>query len=248
MAADPGVGRFLLLVAVLGSALAGCSTPQAPAGLRGSPMVVAEEDDGVCGLLASEELELVLNAPVESTSPSPAAGRPGEPESTTAQVPGSGGAEPITETPSTRGWPQLLPGMRMCRAMGQEGRILWGVLTADQADEPVAELFEAYRDWHGDDVDALRVDGQPAVWDEELRILLVLADDHAVGVQLTIPNPPGAAAQSEEREDGSTDDDGEDTDGAHDEPVTLGGHLDEDKASYLRAQAIELASRASGRR
>lgn len=77
----------VLAVAVLLVAVA-CSKSEMSAGLQGAPMVVAY-GEGACGLLATEELELVLNAPVDAGArsrdrrPEPT----GPPETATAERP-----------------------------------------------------------------------------------------------------------------------------------------------------------------
>lgn len=231
--------RWLLPVAVLVVAMVGCSDAEVPAGLRGSPMVVAD-GEGVCGLLAGGELELVLDAPVETGGGRIAAGgRPGRPETVTAQSPT---AQPAGQTGSEWGKPRLLPGMEMCRAGSREGHILWGAVAADDSNEPLEEVFASYREWHGDDLEGLRVDGYDALWDEELRTLVVLGDEHAVGIQLTIPDPPVDRGE-EDSDNGGEKDDGHGK-GEGRESLELKRHLDEDEAAYLREQAAELASRA----
>lgn len=140
-----------------------------------------------------------------------------------------------------RAKPELLPGMEMCRATGEDaGELLWGVLT-----ENAVEQFDRYREWHGKGVESLRVGSHEALWDEELRRLLVLDDDIAVGVQLTVPNPPTnqpGEADSEEQQHEADDD----TEASRSEEAAahVEHQLDAGGAEYLREQAGELALRA----
>lgn len=245
--------RCFIVLGALGLVAAGCSDSQdEPAGLRGAPMVLAE-GEGACGMLASEELELALNASVE-TKDGDAAAAAGEAETATAR---DASAQPVSQDRTQAQRPPLLPGMDMCWASSQEGRIIWGVLAADDAEDPLEEVFQEYREWHGDYLDAARVDGYDAVWDEELRTLIVLADDHAIGVRLTVQNAPtdddtrtdGDDRANEENagQEEADGDDGEENgakDAEDEDPAKVLQELDEDEAAYLRAQAEELARRA----
>lgn len=235
----PPALRWLLPTVVSVMVVVGCSGSQAPSGLQGAPMVVAD-GEGACGLLAGRELELVLDAPVETGGGRIGSGeRADRPETATAQGPADQAAGLAG---SRRGEPRLLPGMDMCRAASREGHVIWGAVAADDSDEPLEELFAAYRQWHGDDLDGLRVDGHEAVWDTELRTLIVLGDEHAVGVQLTIPDPPLDRDEQEDDQDPEENQDDDEDDAG--EPIRLERHLDGDEDAYLRTQAVELASRA----
>lgn len=231
----------LLLIAMSIVLLVACSDSATPAGLQGAPMVVPD-GDGVCGLLASEEVELALNAPVESGDRSNAvAGDADRTETDTAAA--SPRTDPAGRRVVDQRKPPILPGMEMCRVSSRDGRVIWGML-ADGA----AKQFRRYRDWHGDELQGLRVEGHDAVWDEELRTLVVLSGDHAVGVQLTVPDSPVGTDDGDDQDESNGEqekkDETRDNEAKRDGPVDLRQQRDEDEAAYLRAQAVELASRA----
>lgn len=95
--------------------------------------------------------------------------------------------DPPADDPSARGaWGRpMLPDMVMCEASADEARVAWGVLTED-----AEARFGRYRDWHADYVEEVAIADYDAVWDPGLRTVVVLADDAAVGLWLTAPNPP----------------------------------------------------------
>lgn len=141
-------------VAVLCLTAWGCTGSVEPPGRLGDPAAIAGE--GVCGLLAEEELELALNAPLragsgqaspgfspsadgpavgQSPQQSAASGEGVAPSPDAVEAPGGGRAG---DAPAGGGGPRpVVAGMDMCARDGQDGaRAAWGVLTeADQSDE-----------------------------------------------------------------------------------------------------------------
>lgn len=161
-----------VIALALGAVVLGCSKAELPRGL-GDTAVIAPLQSGVCGLLAPEELEIVLNAPLQSG----------------AETSEAAGGTGLLERP-------LLPRMRMCTASASSGRarVSWGVLNDDGE-----SAFERYERWHDDYVTGVRVGRHEGVWDARLRTLVVLAGEQVFGIQVTVPNPPGGTDSEEDR-------------------------------------------------
>lgn len=156
-------------------ALAACTpTVEAPQRL-GDPELTGGE--GVCGLLVTEELELVLNTALDDASQ----------EAAGAAAPGFA-SRPI------------VAGMDMCARSPRDGdaSVAWGVLTDPppapdgaerDTDRSVADVFDDYAEWHRRYLDDADVAGHDAVWDQRLGILLVRGDGRLVAVSLAVPDP-----------------------------------------------------------
>lgn len=207
----------------------GACTPQVevPRGL-GDPSAVGQ-GEGVCALLAAEEVEVAVNRPLSPGSQTrigEEGGTAGEaddeptpaptPEPTPTSTPGgeANGADseaaPAAQAAGADGPNPILRGMEMCALGAPRAGAAWGLLT-----ESAETRYRRYAQWHGDYLESVRVAGHEAVWDPSLRTLVVLAEDLAFGLTLTA-----------------------------DEPVLAEG---EDETAYLQEWAIELATRALGR-
>lgn len=189
----------------------GCSPSVEPPLRLGDPKATFGE--GVCGLLADEELEIALNAPVRggggggtTEADSDTQTRPGAVESEgdseergTAPEEAAGEEEDLGDPDEAgsvapiqsqyQGPRPILPGMDMCSRGSDEARAAWGVRAESEdaeSDESLEELFQRYEDWHDDYLEGVSVEGHDALWDERLGTLVVLAGDHLIGVSLTV--------------------------------------------------------------
>lgn len=122
----------------------GCGASVDPPGRLGDPAAIFGK--GVCGLLAEEELELALNAPLDPggnvvpTGDSP----PGS-----VETPGGGGAGGGTGGGEPR---PMVVGMDMCAREGQgEARATWGVLTEAEQRGEAAKDARGAQDENGGD-------------------------------------------------------------------------------------------------
>lgn len=203
----------VLMVAV------GCSPgAEVPRGL-GDPRALSGE--GVCGLVDVGELELAVNASIRDVSsagpsqPEAAGGADERELSSDSDLPGDGelpddadlrgGGPPgdvelpdeaaaAASTRSGRGARPLLAGMDMCHAGSPDAGAVWGVVTDD-----AEATFERYSDWHDDYTTSTRVEGHPAVWDRQLRTLVVHADEVTFALSLSADNPVLVEDEDEDR-------------------------------------------------
>lgn len=79
----------------------------------------------------------------------------------------------------------LLAGMQMCSLRQLDAGANWGLLA-----KGANKRFHQYQESNAADVESLSIDGHDAVWDEALRILIVLDGARAFGIQLSIDKFP----------------------------------------------------------
>lgn len=147
----------------------------------------ADADDGVCGLLAVEEVEVAVNRPLADTAAGDDARGDGGVPTPVAAAPETASSAGTAGSPGA-----LLPGMTMCALGAPPAGAAWGVV----ADEP-ARRYRRYVRWHADYVEPTTVAGHEAVWDAALATLLVRTDDVVFGLTLTVADPPLAAGETE---------------------------------------------------
>lgn len=153
---------------------AGCTLdPEIPQGLP-DPVAAGE---GICGLLAVEEIEVALNRPV------------------------SGTAQPSGVRPVLSGMRMCALGTQ------EDGVAWGVLSSDAVEDGSTEDVFRRYVRWHDRYLQPLSVEGREAFWDEQLRTLVVLADGHMVGMRVGVPEPDAEDDDAEDENDATTDED-----------------------------------------
>jgi len=84
----------------------------------------------------------------------------------------------------TMGGRPIIPGMKMCSVSGGGSLASWGVVS-----HSAEAQFERYADWHKKYAEPLKGLGAKALWDAQLRTMVVLSGKKAFGVTVTVRDP-----------------------------------------------------------
>lgn len=188
------IGLALSIAILAALAASGCSRDAAaPAALDGVDEISASESlkgqATPCNLLASEEVELSINAAIgEKIQP----GRPILAGMVMCSLAGGTGDEGRIE--DSGGSSNIGDAARAVSALGYNGSVAsWG-LTGRGA----RPLYQEYRRISERSLDAVEVSRREAVWDPELRTLVVVGPgERILGIRLTVRRLPLAPNQDQ---------------------------------------------------